>query len=64
MSFSRLSCNALILPFYLFIVVLRVVPIFDKEAKDKLQVMQKKKCIRFCLKLNSRLHISNELLKK
>ena len=43
MSFSRLSCNALILPFYLFIVVLRVVPIFDKEAKDKLQVMQKKK---------------------
>ena len=42
MSFRRLSCNALILPFYLFIVVLRVVPMFDKEAKDKLQVMQRK----------------------
>ena len=36
-----------------------MVPKFVKKTKDKLQVPQNK-CIRFCLKLQSREHVSNE----
>ena len=58
----RLLCNALIQPHFDY-VVLRGTQTWQKKLKDKLQVTQNK-CIRFCLKLQCREHISNKLFQK
>ena len=54
----RLLCNALIQPHFDYAFTVWY-PDLSKKLKDKLQVTQNK-CIRFCLKLQSREHISNE----
>ena len=54
----RLLCNALIQPHFDYACT-EWYPNLSKKLKDKLQVTQNK-CIRFCLKLQSREHISNE----
>ena len=54
----RLLCNALIQPHFDYACTAWY-PNLPKKLKDKLQVTQNK-CIRFCLKLQSREHISNE----
>ena len=54
----RLLCNALIQPHFDYACTAWY-PNLSKKLKDKLQVTQNK-CIRFCLKLQSREHISNE----
>ena len=54
----RLLCNALIQPHFDYACT-GWYPNLSKKLKDKLQVTQNK-CIRFCLKLQSREHISNE----
>ena len=53
-----LLCNALIQPHFDYACTAWY-PNLSKKLKDKLQVTQNK-CIRFCLKLQSREHISNE----
>ena len=57
-TLRRLLCNALIQPHFDYACTARF-PDLSKKLKDKLQVTQNK-CIRFCLKLQSREHISNE----
>ena len=57
-SHRRRLCSALIEPHFDYACTARC-PSFSKKLKDKLQVTQNK-CIRFCLKLQSREHISNE----
>ena len=54
----RLLCNALIQPHFDY-ACSAWYPNLSKKLKDKLQVTQNK-CIRFCLELQSRKHISNE----
>ena len=54
----RLLFNALIQPHFDYVCPAWY-PNLSKKLKDKLQVTQNK-CIRFCLKLQSRKHISNE----
>ena len=54
----RLLCNALIQPHFDYVCTTWY-PNLSKKLNDKLQVTQSK-CIRFCLKLQSREHISNE----
>ena len=54
----RLQSNALIQPHFDYACT-GWYPNLSKKLKDKLQVTQNK-CIRFCLKLQSREHISNE----
>ena len=54
----RLLCNALIQPHFDYACIAWY-PNLSKKLKDKLQVARNK-CIRFCLKLQSREHISNE----
>ena len=58
----RLLCNALILPHFDYACTVWY-PDLSKKLKDKLQVTQNK-CIRFCLKLQSREDISNERFHK
>ena len=54
----RLLCNALIQPHFDYAFTVWY-PDLSKKLKDKLQVTRNK-YIRFCLKLQSREHISNE----
>ena len=54
----RLLCNALIQPHFDYACIAWY-PNLSKKLKDKLQVTRNK-CIRFCLKLQSREHISND----
>ena len=54
--------NALIQPHFDYVCTAWF-PNFKKKLKDKLQVTQNK-CIRFCLKLQYKEHISNEHLQK
>ena len=58
----RLLCNALIQPHFDYACTAWY-PNLSKKLKDKLQVTQNK-FIRFCLKLQSREHISNEHFRK
>ena len=58
-SLRRLPCIALIQPHFDYACTSAWYPNLSKKLKDKLQVTQNK-CIRFCLKLKSREHISNE----
>ena len=58
----RLLCNALIQPHFDYVCTAWY-PQLTKKLKDKLQVTQHK-CIRFCLKLQCREHISNEHFQK
>ena len=58
----RLLCNALIQPLFDYTCTAWY-PNLTKKLKDKLQVTQNK-CIRFCLKLRCREHISNEHFKE
>ena len=54
----RRLCNALIQPHFDYAYTTWY-PNLSKKLKDKLQITQNK-CIGFCLKLQSREHISNE----
>ena len=54
----RLLCNALIQPHFDYACIAWY-PNLSKKLKDNLQVTRNK-CIRFCLKLQSREHISND----
>ena len=58
----RLLCNAFIQPHFDYACTLWY-PQLTKKLKDKMQVTQNK-CIRFCLKLQCREHISNEHFQK
>ena len=58
-SLRRLPCIALIQPHLDYACSSAWYPNLTKKLKDKLQVTQNR-CIRFCLKLKSREHISNE----
>ena len=58
----RFLCNAFIQPQFDY-ACSAWYPNLTKILKDKLQVTQNK-CIRFCLKLKCRKHISNEHLQK
>ena len=58
----RLLCNALIQPHFDYVCTAWY-PQLTKKLKDKLQVTQNK-CIRFCLKLQCREHISNKHFQK
>ena len=60
--FRRLLCKALIQPHFDYACTAWY-PQLIKKLKDKLQVTQNK-CIRFCLKLQCREHISNEHFQK
>ena len=51
----RLLCNSLIQPHFDYACI-SWYPLINKKMKNELQITQNK-CIRFCLKLNSRQHL-------
>ena len=62
LNLRRLLCNSVIQP-HLYYACISWYPWITQKMRNKLQVAQNK-CIRFCLKLNSRQHIGTKEFEK
>ena len=61
-NLRRLLCNSLIQPHFDYACIYWY-PLINQKTRNRLQVTQNK-CIRFCLKLNSRQHVGAKEFKK